>query len=321
MVFRLRRFYLVLALLAVCIAFGGRQTLAQTNSARFFPETGHWVKDEFLIKYEATETPAIVYGAPITEYFDDPLTGYRVQYFEKARFELHPEAPDELRVQLTKLGEYLYQKGQPISTPTNTQACTTFVQTGYAVCYAFLDFFEAHGGVAQFGYPISGFEIHDGWIVQYFQNSRFEWHPENPPGERVTISNLGYRYFYEQHVDPTLLNPVPNDQAPNLPVTGLEVHAFAKFPVMPLNGTQTLYIIVRDQYHNPIEGVEVEFTVVLPDGSQNIYQADQTNHLGVSILSFDVNTTRPGTATILVKAIYENGVLVKNTRTSFAVWW
>jgi hypothetical protein len=157
--------------------------------------------------------------------------------------------------------------------------------------------------------------------VQYFQNTRFEWHPENPTGKRVTVSNFGYRYFYERREDPTLLNPVPNEEAPNVPITSLGVHAFTKSAVMPLNGVQTLYVIVQDQYHNPVEGVEVEFTVVLPDGSQKAYKSDRTNPLGVSVLSFDVHSTQPGTATISVRAVYDNGALTKTTRTSFSLWW
>ena len=314
-------FYSALALIAACIAFGGQKVLAQTGDPRPFPETGHWVRGEFLVKYESAVNPAEVYGAPITEQFEDPLIGITVQYFEKARFELHPESPPGLRVRLTELGTFLYKEGQTLSTPASPQACKTFIQSEYAVCYAFLDFFEKNGGVAQFGYPISGFEIHDGRIVQYFQYTRLEWHPENPAGKRVTVSNLGYRYFYEHGEDPTLLNPLPNDQIPDMAITRLGVHAFTKFAVMPLNGEQTLYVIVQDQYHRPVEGVEVEFKVVLPDGSEKTYKADKTNDLGVSMLRFNVNSPIPGSATIFVTANYDQQTIIETTQTSFALWW
>ena len=315
--------YVFIVSLAVLIVtgIGNQHVFAQTTNARYFPETGHWVTDEFLTKYDAAKNPAEVYGAPITEQFKDSISGLQVQYFEKARFELHPDAPAGLRVQLTQLGTYLYNKGQVLNTSTNTQACKTFVETGHAVCYAFLNYFTANGGVAQFGYPISGFEIHDGWIVQYFQNARFEWHPENAVGKRVTVSNLGYRYFYILREDPTRLNPVLNDEAPKTSISSLELHAFAKSAIVPLDGNQTLYIIVRDQYHNPVEGVSVDFTVIFPDGTRKDYKPSPTNSYGVSTLSFDVHTTQPGIATVTVSANYQHGILTENTRTSFALWW
>ena len=32
-----------------------------------------------------------MFGYPISEPFVDPTTGYTIQYFERARFEYHPE--------------------------------------------------------------------------------------------------------------------------------------------------------------------------------------------------------------------------------------
>ena len=39
----------------------------------------------------------------------DQLTGYYVQYFQKARFELHMDAPANLRVKLTPIGAFIYE--------------------------------------------------------------------------------------------------------------------------------------------------------------------------------------------------------------------
>ncbi|HBX70578.1 MAG TPA: hypothetical protein DEH25_14650 [Chloroflexi bacterium] len=312
--------YFSLLLFVAVIGIMGQRASAQAENARYFPETGHWVTGEFLTKYEGIDNPLDIYGAPITESFLDADSKLEFQYFEKARFEFDPDAPAGLRVKLSPLGEALYEAGAQISVPTNAAACRAFVQTGYSVCYAFLDFFEENGATAQFGYPISGFESHDGWIVQYFQNARFEWHPENPAGKYVTISNLGYRYFYDQREDPTLLNTVPQDQIPNLPVLGLQTHAFASIAILPLSGTQTLFVIVQDEYHNPIEGAEVNFSVILPDGSTESYQAPRTNQAGVSTQHFEVHANRPGIVNILVQVRY-NATLTAKTRTSFSLWW
>jgi Tol biopolymer transport system component len=67
----------------------------------------------------------------------------------------------------------------------------TFPETGQTVRDAFLDFFDANGGVELFGYPRTGEFTEGGRYVQYFQRARFEYWPENPPGQQVQLGNLG----------------------------------------------------------------------------------------------------------------------------------
>ncbi len=45
-----------------------------------------------------------LFGLPMSEEFTDPATGLTVQYFERARFEYHPNNPEGFRVLLTRLG-------------------------------------------------------------------------------------------------------------------------------------------------------------------------------------------------------------------------
>ena len=80
---------------------------------RDFPETGHSLSGEFLEFYERSPDGLTVYGYPITEAFIDPVYGHLIQYFQKSRFELFPNEPPEKRVQLSNLGEWLYQTGKP----------------------------------------------------------------------------------------------------------------------------------------------------------------------------------------------------------------
>src|SRR4051812_24390164 len=72
----------------------------------------------------------------------------------------------------------------------------TFPQTGYTLsdAHGFLSYWQAHGGLAQFGYPLSAESAEisptDGRLVltQWFERNRFEWHPENPdPQYRVLL--------------------------------------------------------------------------------------------------------------------------------------
>ena len=319
---RSRRFWIIFcAVIALgLVGVGYQHGQAQTGEARYFPETGHWVMGAFLDKYEETSNAADLYGAPITEAFTDSLTGLEVQYFEKARFELHPESPADLQVRLSILGRYLYQEseGQPITVAANNPACRSFPEAEHPVCFAFLDFFEAHGGAAQFGYPVSGFEIVDGWIVQYFQKARLEWHPEARSGKRVTVSNLGLRYFYARGENPRLLNPVENENIPNLPTARIQAHAFVNAPTLSFGEQQKLYVIVQNQNLQAVSGAQVQVRVVFPNGNEQTYQAS-TSVDGVSTFDILIGENTIGLVNIFVDVTHN--ALKANTRTSFQLWY
>jgi hypothetical protein len=65
-----------------------------------------------------------------------------------------------------------------------------FDETGFWVYGAFLDFFEEHGGLEIFGYPISAPYNERGLLVQYFQNARMEWHPRSSHSGTVELGKL-----------------------------------------------------------------------------------------------------------------------------------
>jgi hypothetical protein len=319
--FRSKRFWLLISLILLgsILGISERQVLAQTDVSRYFPETGHWVTNEFLYKYESIPNPTLLYGAPITESFLDSF-GTKVQYFEKVRFELDPTLPPSIQVKISPLGEYLYQEGKKLGMTTNTPACRLFSETGHSVCYAFLDFFDKNGGISQFGYPISGFEEHDGRYVQYFQKARFEWHPEKPPGQWVTLSNLGLRYFYYHGENLGELNPVlEDDNIPDNSILSLRTKAFVKSSVLSSGGTQTIYIIVQDQHYKPVPGAKVEFILTLPDGSTKEYRTNNTNIDGITMLDFSVGSDFRGITNIEVLSSYKE--LDGHTLTSFHLWW
>lgn len=86
------------------------------------------------------------------------------------------------------------------STPLE-EDCRYFEQTGHYVCGEFLRFFEEHGGLKIFGYPLTeefNDPTHGNLRVQYFQTSRMELHPENPKPYRVLlgllVDELGYKF-------------------------------------------------------------------------------------------------------------------------------
>src|SRR5205823_5769030 len=66
-----------------------------------------------------------------------------------------------------------------------------FSETQETVRGAFLDFYDANGGLDTFGFPRSGEFVLDNHTVQYFQRAQFEYWPENPPGKQVQLGLLG----------------------------------------------------------------------------------------------------------------------------------
>lgn len=313
----------ILILLLTLIVEGRSHVFAETHGgSKYFHETGHWVSGDFLIKYQSIPDPQEIYGYPITDIITDKDSGLQVQYFEKARFELHPTEDNSiLRVSLTPLGSLLYEKGQTLPVSYSTLGCRFFsnIDKGYFICYDFLAYFEKNGGVAQFGYPISNFEIRDGWIVQYFQRARFEWHPEFPTGEWVKVSNLGMKFFQVNDEDRRYLAPNRSADIPFGKINHIKVRAFVSNPITSQSGEQILNIIVQDQYHNPVENAQVVYTIRLPDGKETTREMINTDSNGISTDNFRFESKQIGTVEITVTVHFDT--LKDQTKTSFQIWW
>ncbi len=313
--------WLILTLILILISsLGWTGANAQQNRQRYFPETGHLVSGEFLDAYERVNDPQLLYGYPITEMFKDQATGYYVQYFEKVRFELHMDAPAELRVNLTPIGQFVYDPGPALPKLESSLGCDFFPATGFQVCYSFLDFFKKYGGVAHFGYPISNFEDRSGLMVQFFQKSSLEWHPELPPGRQVTVSNLGRLYFDVRGENPDLTQPIrPDNFAPHT-ILRLHARAFTQHSVTALKGQQTIFIIVQDQNRFPIQGARVTLTLSTPGGGDvQLPVPNVTDENGITKISFAFSARTQGSAQVKIYVEYEN--LQTNTGTSFRLWW
>ncbi|MDP9371360.1 MAG: glycosyl hydrolase family 18 protein, partial [Chloroflexota bacterium] len=152
------------------------------NSAEriYFPETGHTLAYGFLGFWRANGGLP-VFGYPRTEEFDErnPDNGrvYTVQYFERQRFEYHPEhAGTPYIVLLGRLGAAdAARRGllgsapfQPLPAGTTGNADCDFVpETGHRLCWGFRNYWRGHGlefgdpgvsyreALALFGYPLS----------------------------------------------------------------------------------------------------------------------------------------------------------------------
>ena len=163
-----------------------------TFQGYYFKETGHTLTGKFLDYWNAHGGLA-VFGFPITEPFEefniDDTSSHMVQYFERNRFELHPEfANSPYEVELGLLGrDFSAQTGAGPSGSGQTKPINggvMFEQTSHSLTGKFFDYWNAHGGLAVFGYPITEpfQEVSpiDGktYTVQYFERNRFELHPE-----------------------------------------------------------------------------------------------------------------------------------------------
>jgi hypothetical protein len=174
----------------------------------------HCISGQFKTFWERNGGLA-VFGYPLSTVTTEkgPAGDLQVQWFERARMELHPESRPPYDVQLTLLGEALLgaqgrdwrAAGQGQSQP----GCLFFAQTSHAVCGPFLSYYRSHGlqfdshpavradeSLALFGLPLTEPAMErasDGkeYLTQWFERARFELHPENPPASRVLLGLLG----------------------------------------------------------------------------------------------------------------------------------
>ncbi|MGC9520438.1 MAG: hypothetical protein ACP5HG_00980 [Anaerolineae bacterium] len=76
-----------------------------------------------------------------------------------------------------------------------------FEETGFWVSGEFLAYFDTHGGLEIFGYPISAPYNDRGILVQYFQKARLEWHPLNKKPYQVQLGLLGDELGFQSAPD------------------------------------------------------------------------------------------------------------------------
>jgi hypothetical protein len=312
-----RRFGILLLILTCLLPRPGKVNAQGSADEQYFPETGHTVQGKFLRFYRNTSDPALVYGFPITEQFTS-RDGRVVQYFERARFELKDGWAGNETVQLAPVGQASYEAGSPKFDIDNPAACKSF-QTGYQVCLAFLPFYLSHGGEAQFGKPISPFEIHENLIVQYFERARFEWRADRPEGQRVVLTDLGRLYFNQLGEDQAQLRPTRPLDATISAILVLHARAFVKYAITQSSGQQTVSILVQSQTNEPVANAKGMATVHFTDNHTEQYYFT-TNPSGLGSFTFNFENQSIGKLVPIEILVTYQGLAAKTT-TSFRIWY
>lgn len=315
----------VVFLLLAAAAPAAARVLTQTATPaaeRYFDETGHKVIGPFLTFYNSFQNPEVIFGLPITDQFTDPRTGRIVQYFQKARFEWYPDNQEGSKVQLALLGDELgYDGPPPTQVPSvNDPYCRYFAETRHSVCNAFLAYFDENGGVAVFGSPIGEATVisSNRRIYQAFQRARMEWHPDKPNSRKVQLTNVGQLAFNQSGLPQSLTDPQPPANSPVV-VTRLVARASVATPVTTRSGSQTINVVVVNQYGKAVVGASVRITIHLASGDQSFPNL-VTDSRGVIKLTIPFGQTTPGTK-IPIDVVVTYNTLTTTTSTSFLPWW
>lgn len=248
------------------------------------------------------------FGEQRTEPYTDS-TGRTIQYFQNMRLEFDPTTG---QISITPLGEWALQQSHVSYLPPT------------APKDAFLEFYEQYNGQLLFGEPLTP-EVREGeYIVQYFQNARLEWHPENPPALRVQLGGLG-----EAHR--RILGPIgcyppkcPEPFIPNALPQQLSMTASVKSAILFTGENQTLFVHVQ-----PLEGVvfnnstaKIEAVLTYPDGTVQAILFPPLNDQGQTEATFTLSQPLAGDDVRVLVTVQDNtGNRLGETVLSFQTWW
>lgn len=198
----------------------------------YYDQTGHSAVNSFNAFWKRTPNALFVLGFPISkpfieESFTEPGKFYRVQYFERAVLEEHPENAGSQYYILGRLMGNQIIKGReneepfrPVANPGDGTWESSTQHTLRDSPAPFRTFFQQNGGLAVFGLPKSEqFQEYnqatgETYWVQYFERQRMEWHPNEPnPQYRVLLGLLGNEYRNANHGANPAFNPETRQQA------------------------------------------------------------------------------------------------------------
>ena len=195
----------------------------------YFVETQHTLANGFQAFWKARGGLPI-FGFPISEEFQETNAQdgkiYTVQYFERARFEYHPEASEQFKVQLGLLGQhYLNQMSKPPSwatnpisdpaeawngiRPINIKIPRIAVDTDVEEAGFSLMGWDVPRYVAAHYWPVAGFPGTPGNIIiaghSGYKNTIFDHLPQVTLGDKIVVkTSVGERYYKVRAIITTL---------------------------------------------------------------------------------------------------------------------
>jgi hypothetical protein len=223
----------VAVIISTLLAAGLPGNTRSQTAQRCFPETGQCIEGRFR-EYWEQNGGLPVFGYPTRPQREEIVEGhpFQAQWFERERFEAHPENSAPYDVLLGRLGDELlkrrgrdwhtFPQGQP------QEGCQFFEMTGHTVCEPFLSYWRGHGlefdgqpgtsyeeSLALFGLPLSEPAVEtnssgDTVLTQWFERARFELHPQNAPPYNVLLGLLGNEIL-SLPSKPTIITISPDD--------------------------------------------------------------------------------------------------------------
>lgn len=212
------------AMVISLVPFGASHAAAQGTSRKIgdFDVSGRFL--EVWSKAGNDQANTYVNGLPISapraEISTEDGKSYSTQWFERAKYEAHPENKAPYDVLLGRLGANFVEgrgsiDGQTgkvrdpgdvafvkIAKPADADGTSKvwFTESGHSVSGKILEYWNKYGGLQQFGFPLSEAfnEIStDGktYSTQYFERARFEVHPEKAAPYEVELGLLGVQQW------------------------------------------------------------------------------------------------------------------------------
>ncbi len=282
---------------------GGR--LAQGTGERFFPETGHTVREPFLGFFEAHGGVSFL-GYPITPAIPEPP--YQIQCFQHACLRWDPLAPPDQMVQLLPIAETMglgTSPTPPHRIPLGRPFRRYIPETGHTVSGMFLAFWLRHGGAKIIGNPITEPFVENGRVVQIFQRMKVMW---DPVGQTVRPMNLGESYARMRGLNPRVPARILQTSS------ALRVQIVVRRPVLAAGDLQTIAVFVTDEEGRPVSRAHIRVDILKQDPLLL-----ETDEAGMAEGSFMVGTF-PSGSLVEVHVTASDGLRQAEAFSSFRIW-